>query len=71
MAKFSAGRSVQNFYSREGESTGTLFVSKVGPFITQLKSASTAIFEMNFYQAGDRQFTFNVASLTWPPKLPA
>ena len=45
-----------------------LFASNAPEVIRNLKSASTVVVELPFFQEGDRQFTFSTAGLVWPPK---
>lgn len=64
--KFDDGK-VQSFYANEGESTDSLFISKVGSWVSQMKKAKTMMVEADFYQEGARQFTFAPTGLVWPP----
>lgn len=67
-AKFDDDK-VMKFRVREGETPGTLFISKTDAFVAKVKASKTAIIEATFFEEGDQQFTFATAGFEWPPKV--
>jgi len=65
-AKFDDGP-IQSFGCAEPSSggTGTLFVKSEKRFLESLKKAKTLTIEAEFYEAGPRQISFDVAGLNW------
>lgn len=49
-------------------STGLLFIRSSARFVDALKKARRVIIEVEMYQAGAQQMTFQVEGLEWPPK---
>jgi hypothetical protein len=51
-----------------GSSSGsmdTIFVENEAPFLAELRNSRRLIVEMEFFQEGSNQFTFNTANLKW------
>lgn len=65
---FGKGAETLTLVPPEDHDSKTLF-AKYGPtIIRKLKDSDQVVVELPFYQEGNRQFTFETAGLTWPPK---
>lgn len=51
--------------AQNGSAT-VIFLDQPDAIIRQLKSSRTAVVNLDFYNQGNRQFTFNTATLRWP-----
>lgn len=49
-------------------SSEALFITPTSSFISGLRHAKTATIEVEFFQEGRRQFSFNTRGLHWPPE---
>ena len=65
-AKFDEGKIYE--ISATGSSSGSadsIFVEDEAPFLEALRRSKKLIVEMEFYQEGSKQFTFNTTGLKW------
>ena len=51
--------------SQDG-STGAIFIDATPRLVSLLKRSKTAVFDLQFFEAGDQEVSFNVAGLYWP-----
>ena len=54
------------YAAAENGSATVIFLDKPGAIIRKLKSSRSVVVNLDFYNQGNRQFTFNTANLRWP-----
>ena len=54
------------YAAAENGSATVIFLDRTGAIIRKLKSSRSVVTNLDFYNQGNRQFTFNTANLRWP-----